>query len=386
MGLDTSEQYQRNYLIGNCKHRPVARVWHDNPELRQRLGIEDNHYDDLIPHSEVVRRLFNWKPLGVPKANLIPCSKKDANYFVEKEVMDPKTEKMVKVSLPHRISMSEDEQGIVRSDTVENIATHSSSYRIHDYEDWLIRLQAKIIGTSELSILGAGLPRGGAQAYVQIALPDTVKDDKTDVEFFPYILGSTSLDGSLPTTFGRGSLLVVCDNTRNMALRQQYNSGQIYKARHTSRSLDTDRIKDARAALRIVHQQAEGMIAEVHELAAISMNKRQIAKTFDIIMPIPEVGDASSKAITMAKNRRDSLLEVYFDRGPTKGMMASQQGTALGVVQAVNTWATHISTVHGNRFARNVDRMLKGKFDDFDKRSVAAIATVMNKPELLSAS
>ena len=384
MSLETREDLQRNFLIGNCKSRPAA--WHNDPILRARLGIEDNHYDEPIPYSEVVRRLFNWKPISVPKANLIECDKKDANWFMPKRIEDPMTGKVEEIQVPVRISISEREQGIVRSDTNENIATHSSEYRIHDYEQWLLVLQQKIIGDSELTILGAGLPKQGAQAYVQIALPEKFKEDQTEVEFMPYILGSTSLDGSLPTTFGNGSLLVVCDNTRNMALRQQEQSGRIFKAKHTSRSLDASRLNDVRASLRLIHQTAEGMAAEIRELAAIPVNRRQLVKVFDVILPIPSEDDASQRSITIAKNKRDSLMDVYMDRGETRGMMGNQQGTALGVVQAVNTWVTHVSTVQGNRFERNVDRMLRNKFDDVDRKTVKALADVLNRPELVSAS
>ncbi len=379
MSQEKWEDLQRNFLIGNCKHRPAA--WHNDPATRARLGLEDNHYDDPIPYDEVVRRLFSWKPLAVPKANLVPCSKRDANWFMPQEVNGEM------VDVPVRIMVSDREQGIVRSDTNENIATHSSEYRIHDYEEWLLKLQTKILGTKELSILGAGIPRNGRQAYVQIALPEKLSDDQTGQDFMPYILGSTSLDGSLPTTFGAGSLLVVCDNTRNLALRQQQQSGRIYKAKHTSRSLDSDRINDVRSALRIIHKTAESVVAEMRELASISVTNRNLIKVMDIIIPIPDEGDASQRAITIAQNKRDSLMDVYHDvHEDTAGMMGNQQGTALGVVQAVNTWMHYVAATRGSsRFERNIDRMLTGKFDDIDRQTVSALATVLNKPELVKA-
>jgi len=391
MSLETHEDLQRNFLIGNCKFRKFAgglefQAWHNDPALRKKLGLENNHYPGPIPQKDVVRRLFGWKPVSVPKANLIPCDKKDANWFMPKEIEDPETGEIVEIHVPVKISVtSEYEQGIIRSDNDQHIATHGADYRIHDYEEWLLKLQAKILNTKELNIFGAGLPRRGAQAYVQVGVPETMKDDKLGIEFLPYIMASTSVDGSLPTTFSAQSIDVVCDNTRNMALRQAESSGRIYKAKHTSRSLDNDRLNDVRAALRLIHQTAEGLVSEYRELAAINMNRTQVKKTWDIIVPIPDRDEVSGRAYTMANNRREALLDVYNDRGPTKGMMGNQQGTALGIVQAVNTWSTHVRTVHGNRYERNIEKTIRHKFDELDQATVKAIAQVMNRPELVSA-
>lgn len=390
MSLETREDLQRNFLIGNCKFRKFAgglefQAWHNDPKLRERLGLEDNHYPGPIPQKDVVRRLFGWKPVSVPKANLIPCDKKDANWFMPQEIEDPTTGEVTIIHVPVQVSVTSDyEQGIVRSDTHAHIATHGADYRIHDYEEWLLKLQQKILNTKELNIFGAGLPKRGAQAYVQVGVPETMKDDKLGIEFLPYIMASTSVDGSLPSTFSAQSIDVVCDNTRNMALRQAESSGRIYKAKHTSRSLDTSRLNDVRAALRLIHQTAEGLVSEYRELASISMTRLQVNKTWDLIIPIPKPEDATDRSINIAKNRRDALIDVYNDRGTTKGMMGNQQGTALGIVQAVNTWTTHVKTVHGNRFERNIERTLKNKFDEVDQATVKAIATVMNRPELVS--
>lgn len=389
MSLETREDLQRNFLIGNCKNRP--RAWHNDPALRAALGLEDNHYDDPIPYAEVTRRLFNWKALSVPKANLIPVSKADANWFYEtikldrngEPVRDKETGEFVKVVVPVRVSPT-DEQGIVRSDTGEHIATHSKKYRIHDYESWLLQLQSNVIGDT-LTVLGAGLPKRGAQAYVQVALPDTCKDDTTGIEFLPYIMASTSLDGTLPTTFSAQSLLVVCDNTRNMALRSAERSGRIYKAKHTSKSLDENKITEVRQALGIIHKTADDMIAEFHELAAIPVTRRQVIKVLDIILPLPKEDEASQRSITIQTNKRDSFLDVYNDRDPeTKGMMDNQQGTALGLIQGFNTWNTHVKSVKGSRFERNMERAISGEIGDFDIEVMQALATVLDRPELVS--
>lgn len=378
MSRETREDLHRNFLLGMCAQRPNARAWHDEPALRARLGLEDNHYDGPIPFKEVVRRLFSWKPLSVPKANLIPCKKADANWFYE--IIDDTTGK--KTSIPVRVSVTaEHELGIVRSDTGAHIATHGPKYKIHDYEQWLLRLQQTIIGDT-LVIMGAGLPRRGAQAYVQVMLPEVAEDDKTGVKFMPFILGSTSLDGSLPTTFGGSTIWVQCDNTRDMALSEGVRAGLVYKAKHTSKSLDTNKIDDVRKALGLIHQTREAMIDELHVLSSIPVNKRQVQKVWDILIPIPDESD-SARAYKIATNKQEVLNNTYW----SDPMMGNQQGTALGVVQAVNTWQTHYATVRGmERFERNMSNAIAGKASEMDRVAVQAIAQVCNRPELVSAN
>ncbi|QGJ90090.1 hypothetical protein HWC80_gp050 [Mycobacterium phage Indlulamithi] len=393
MSQETMEWLNKYILVGNCKARPNA--WHNRPEFREANGLEENHFQDPIPYRVVVDRLFNWKAISAPKANLIPVPKRDANWFDAD-------------GNPFKIVMSSEydykkreiiggEQGIVKSDTLEHIATHSGKYKIHDYEQWLLQLQSNVIGDT-LSILGAGLLRNGAQAYVQVALPETVQDNNSGMEFVPYIMGSTSLDGSIPSTYSAGSLLVVCDNTRDGAIAQANQSGRIYKAKHTSKSLDTDSIKDVQQALGIVHQTAESMKHEFAELAAIDMNRRQTLKVLDIIQPIPKEKDGATKRqVVIAENKREGLLHAIF-RDPTGG--AEWKNTALGLSNGVSTYFTWNTSVKGNRLERNAEKAIKAgverrkalelgaiesgaTFRDVDRQTMMAIAHVMNRPELV---
>ena len=386
MSMETREWLQEFILVGNADKRP--RTWHDDPKLRERLGLPSNHFEGPIPYSVVVERLFNWKAQAVPTANLIPCLKNsDGNYDHKPEVWlnvmkdgKPVMRNGRNVQAPHWISQST-RQGIVRSDNHLELGNHGAGYQIHDYEKWLLQLQSNVIGDS-LSILGAGLLRNGAQAFVQVALPQTAFDDSTGMEFWPYIMASTSLDGSIATTFSGQTLYVVCDNTRDCALRQAENAGRIFKAKHTSNSLETSRIGDVRQALGIISQTADNMLSEIHELAAIKVTPRQEVKIMDIILPLPQREDAdfTERKLTIAENKRETFIETLrLDK-----MVSDWRGTALGVVHGANTYATHYTTIHGDRVLRNFDRIIKGKFNEFDSIVVNAVAEVTGHPELVS--
>lgn len=377
MSKETLETLNRLVLVGNCANRPAA--WHNDPKLRARMGWANNHFDDFVPMSEVVSRLFDWEALAVPKANLIPVDKKDANWF-DKDGRPFRIEMTGGYHTSPHSGLEEyhGEKGIVRSNDFSHMATHGASYRIHDYKQWLLNLQQEIIG-DELKILGAGLLRNGLQAYVQIALPEKIHDDTTGIEFLPYMMAATSLDGSMPTTFTRQGLYVVCDNTRDMALRQSERSGMIYTAKHTARSLDMSKIKVLRNSLSLLVKSAEDMAAENRELAAIKVTRSKWIKIIDIIEPLPKPEEATPTKVTRAQKRRE-LLDATYSYDP---MCALYKGTGLGVVHSVNTYWTHYRQVNGERWDANMNGVIRGTTKSVDIQTVSAMAQVLDMPELM---
>lgn len=385
MSQETREWLNRYILVGNVEHRPKA--WHDDPRLRARLSLPSNHFEGPIPYQTVVDRLFDWLPMVVPTANLIPCAASESKLRLPM-ALDLGGHKF-KQGQPVKLVVVQDMQGIVRSDTFEEVGHHTAGYMVHVYEKWLLQILSNVLGDT-LTILGAGLLRNGAQAFVQVALPQSIFDDTTGVDFWPYIMCATSLDGSMATTFSGQTLLVVCDNTRDSALHQGEMSGRIYKARHTSKSLDASKIRETRQALRIIEQTGDTMMQELHELAAINVSRRQWNSIMDIIeiiganpkrpFYVPTSKEAKPLAISRAEDRRSQLDHTY-----TRDPMAKDwRGTALGVVQAVNTWETHYKQVRGNRVTRNLDKAIRGHFGATDRNTVQAIASVLERPDLLS--
>ena len=389
MSRETRETLNRFVLVGDCANRPAA--WHIDPELRRRKGWADNHFDGFIPMEEVISRLFDWEANSVPKANLIPCDKKDANFF------GPQGQPFrVSVTGAWRKKPGTDgddmndyeyhglEQGIVRSDTHAHLATHGSGYKIHDYKEFLLNLQMKVIGQQNLSIMGAGLLKNGLQAYVQVALPETVHDSSTGLAFIPFMMVATSLDGSMPTTASRQALRVVCDNTRDCALGEAARNGTIFTMKHTARSVDFEKIKEIQSAMGLLVKSAEELIAEERALQAISVTRRQVIKVMDIIMPMPSMkDDPTPQKIGRAKTRRELFLHTYF-RDP---MCADFAGTAAGLLHTANTFWTHYRQLNGDdtyRYQKNIDAVIRGTVSKFDQQVVAAMADVLNKPEWVS--
>ena len=286
------------------------------------------------------------------------------------------------VTMPVKVVEVDEMRGIVRSDNFLELGHHSWKYQIHDYEEWLLKLQSNILGDS-LDIWSAILLRNGAQACVQAALPETVHDDSTGMDFVPYIHAYTSLDGSLATTFAAQTLLIVCDNTMSMANRNAESSGRQYRAKHTRGSLGSNRINEVRQALSILSQSAEESLAFLNTLGHIKVPEKKWIEVMDIILPPGDADKDTQRSLTIKENKRE-LLNATYHSDP---MANTWKGTALGVVQAVNTYATHYASIKGgSRVQRNTAKIVSGEFAKLDLQTMNALATVLNKPELVGSN
>jgi Domain of unknown function (DUF932) len=173
MSRETMQWLNTYCLIGMVEK--YGTFWHFDEDLQ---GAESNHYDGPIPLDDVKRRLFNWEPV---EGSIAVTFEVDGN----KEVV-----------------VDEERKAIVRPDTGDVFGVFKSGYQIHSYNEWLYDTIATILDDDELIISSAGLLRKGAQAWIQVETPETVKTPE-GVEFRPHILGWTSLDGSLATGFGQ---------------------------------------------------------------------------------------------------------------------------------------------------------------------------------------
>lgn len=331
MSRETSKWLNTNTLIGFTEKRGEA--WHYRAEDQ---GEESNHYAGAIPVGDVERRLFNWR--GEERELFY------ASAFGPMPV--------------------EGRKAIVRSDTEHVMGIFADGYRPHQYSEWLIGAVSNILGDS-LSIGSAGLLKGGAVAWVQVEVADSVTTPE-GVVFRPNLLACTSFDGSLATTYKRTVTIVVCDNTKAVALRED---GEKFKVKHTAKSLS--RLSDARQALGIVEQTADAFGAEVAALCATTVTDRQWSKFLDLWAPIP---DESGRARTMAENKRGEISRLWKH----DARVTDWRGTAWGVVQAVNTYAHHIAPVrNASRGERNMLNAATGKTETTDREAANMLASVL---------
>lgn len=324
-----------------------------------------------IPVGEVERLLFNWEAISVPTGNFIPCKKNEADLFIP--INGKET--------PVKVVVTQHAQGIVRSDDFTELGRHKASYRIHDYKVWLIRNVSNVLQDT-LVILSALTLKNGAQAAVEIALDETLHDKKSGLDFWPFLLATTSMDGSLATTYSAFNRILKCDNMFTSLHAEARKAKRQFKIKHTSQSMSANTISGVRQAISILERSAEDMTNYVHELIGIKLTRKDWTAVLDIIEP-PAPEDASKAKVTKTENRREAIDAVYM----SDPMSEQWRGTAFGAVQAVNTYRHHYEQVRSvSRLERVYDKAIRGEFAESDSAVLNAVAKVLDRPLLVSAN
>ena len=347
MSAETSLWLNTNVLVGMTANRGTA--WHYRKEDQ---GDESNHYEGAIPVGDVERRLFHWDAVKVPVLAQFPAD------FETMTTLDADGN-------PVRVSEVPGMVAIARNDTNHVFKIFTDGYEIHQYREWLLNTVSTILGDT-LKITSAGLLKQGGQAWVEVSVPETLHDAETGFAFRPNLLAATSLDGSLSTTYTRTVTATVCDNTMAAALLE--GRDQRVKIKHSRYS--GLRIDEARESLSLIEQTADAFTDALHELTRTTVTDRQWFQFLDEWQPIPEKG--RGKAI--ADRQRDELTAMYRNDNRAN----TWNGTAFGVVQAVNTWAHHKATVKGaSRADRNAEGAITGKFEQLDAKVLATLDKIL---------
>lgn len=341
MSAETLSWLNQNTLVGYTAKRGDA--WHYRASDQ---GAESNHYTGAIPVEDVQRRLFGWK------------------------AVEGTVETTIDTADGGRLIIRDDtRKAIVRPDTAAILGIFRTGFQIHDYDEWLLRQSEQILD-ADLAIGSAGLLRGGAVAWVQVELEDTIETPE-GVAFRPFLTAATSLDGSLASTYQTGSTVVVCDNTLSAALSDKTHQ---LKIKHSSRSLG--RLGDVRSALDLVHTVAGDFAAEVKTLCEVKVTDAAWTKFVDAHTGADKMTDkTSARARTNARELGDKLTAMWHE----DLRVAPWRGTAYGVLAAVNTYAHHEQPTRGSviRAERNALRMVTGKVDELDTSTLQTLQLVL---------
>jgi len=333
MSTERAEWLNQNVLVGFTDQR--GKAWHYKASEQ---GDEPNHYPGAIPIEDVRRRLFFWEAAKVPMfvGGLAGGMRK----------------------VPNRVA-------IIRNDSREVLGVASQSYEPHQYGEWLVDTLGNILD-DDLQIGSAGLLKGGAIAWVQVEQPETLQA-AGGVEYRSHLLATTSFNGSIATLYKPTVTVVVCDNTRHIALNEDTPE---FKVRHTANS--GLRLGDARDALGIVHTMDEAFEAEVAELLSRKVSDHNYQMFLEALIPL---NDTESK---QAVSRRDNIMDDYLNLWAHDERVSPWRGSAYGVVQAVNTYRQHIRPTRGNSniIERNMMDTLTGVTEQQDKKALELLDLV----------
>lgn len=329
MSKETYEWLNKYCLIGYTQQRGTA--WHYRKDSQ---SDEANHYEGAIPVEDVIRRLYSWEAQEAP----------------------------VYIKWNDTYRMESDRKAIVRSDNGDVLGMFKDSYAIHQYKSWLIESVSHLLD-DDLNIGSAGILKNGAISFVSVEMPESIKVlDGFSVR--PMLLATTSHNGSISTTYKQVSTRVECDNLLARALGENTES---FRARHSKNS--NFRLQSVRDALGFVHRMTDDIVAEVTKYANIKVSDREWEAIVNRLMPINTDPNVAKQAVSRVENKQERIKELYRN----DPRVAPFNGTALGVIQAFNTFNQHLVGKDDNRVERNMMNALTGKVESTDRMVMEAI-------------
>lgn len=375
MSKETIEWLNNNVLTGFIEDREKwAGGWggfkadaSGNKEFKPWFADENytGGYPGPIPIEAINERLFNWQATEAPLFMRVKC-----DDLSKVDGIDEAGQGYRNVAVP-------DWKAIARSDNDFMFKPFKDGYTVHQYGDWLITEVGAIID-SDVQADSAGLLQNGGIAWVSVSLPDSVVSERTGFALRTRILAFTSHNGRHSTTYMASDSAPVCDNSLEVTISNA--DGRKIKVKHSRYS--GVKIANARDALGILFKSNQESMAFFDALAEWEVTNAHFKQMLDIMVPVPDAvvengqqTTGSKRSQTIADNKRGALAKMYV----TDPRASQWQGTALGVLQAFNTWDQQDGNKDGAKVERQMLGTLAGDVGKFDGLVLETLAAVTER-------
>lgn len=189
----------------------------------------------------------------------------------------------------------------VRSDNDRILGIVSDSYKVVQNEEAFAFTDA-LIGEG-VRYETAGSIDGGRKVWLLAKLPERYQLVGEDVD--PYIVFSSSHDGSGAIRVAPTPIRVVCQNTLNLALNTAKRS---WSTTHTSNV--HSRLDDARNTLLFADKYLKALQQEAERLSMQRVTDKMFYNLLDKLLPVDE--DASEQTKSNNLKQRSDLIYRYF--------------------------------------------------------------------------
>ena len=232
-----------------------------------------------------------------------------------------------------------DQKVLYRSDTLDALSVVSKRYKVVQPMD-ILEFYRDLTEQSGFELETAGVLKGGRKLWALARTGQSLLLKGKDVTN-GYVLLATACDGTLATTAQLTSVRVVCNNTLAVALGQ--GSGAV-KVPHST-TFDPIAVK----------QQLGLSVSDWEifksQLTALSGRKVKDSETHKYLVQVFSDPYASKDAPPINERAMNRALELFQGHGHGS-RLASSQGTAFGLLNAVTEFVDH------ERRARSTDHRL----------------------------
>lgn len=270
--------------------------------------------------------------------------------------LDPETGEALEV--PDKVAVIRNNP--VRTKQIDVLGTVGPNYTVIQNEQHAELLNT-IVDESGAHFETAGSLEGGRKVFITMKLPGHIQVGGVD-PIDQYLAAVNSHDGSQAFTLMVTPIRVVCQNTLNLAFRENSHS---FKVRHTS-GAEKALVTQARQALDFTFKYLDDFQAEAEQLINTTMTQNQFEQIITEAFGAPE--DAHATVATRSQRKIDEMAELFSDYFTQEGI----RNTAWAGVNALAEWYDHFSPVRGDE--RDTTRARKAVMDpDFKNRALKMI-------------
>ena len=239
-----------------------------------------------------------------------------------------------------------DHKVLYRSDTLAPLSVVSQRYKVVQPHD-ILEFYRDLTEQSGFELETAGVLKGGRKLWALARTGQSMALKGGDVTH-GYVLLATACDGTLATTAQLTSVRVVCNNTLAIALNGSANAGAVKVPHNTT--FDPVAVKQK---LGLSVSDWEVFKSQLTALSGRKV-KHSEAQRFmvQVFSDASSHGQSAATAAPPVNERAISRVNSLFEGNGRGSRLASAQGTAFGLLNAVTEFVDH------ERRARSTDHRL----------------------------
>lgn len=277
-------------------------------------------------------------------------------YKVQRATIRFATERLTPDAPLHSLKTLEERLVLFRSDTGAPLGVVSDSYKVVQPRE-VLDFFREWAEANSVTIESAGVLFGGKRYFATAKMSEGIYVDGTGGKdkIVPYVLLSTSADGSLATEGRITTVRVVCNNTLRMAM----GTASSFKVSHrTAFKADA-----ARGIIEAAHAEFGAFMGVARKLASIKVEAR-LAEDMTALLLTTPTRDRDSARESSGFERIMGL----FNGGGKGSTLETARETAFGWLNAVTEYTDH--HIRARSDENRTASALWGQGDDLKQRAV----------------
>lgn len=250
-------------------------------------------------------------------------------YKVQRGVIRYATERLTADAPLHKLQTIEDKLVLFRSDTGAPLGVVSDSYKVVQPRE-VLEFFREWAEANAVTIESAGVLFGGKRYFATAKMGDGIYVDGAQGKdkIVPYVLLSTSADGSLATEGRITTVRVVCNNTLSMARKGQ----SAFRVSHRT----TFKANECQGIIEAAHEEFGAFMETSRKLATVKLHNK-MAEEMTALLFTTATRDADAARDSAGFTRVMSLFNG-LGKGST---LDTARETAFGWLNAATEYVDH---------------------------------------------